>query len=65
MVSDTLRRAVLRSGRTLRDLQGATGVSTASLSRFLRQERGLTQDAIDRLAEEVGLVLRPGRSRKS
>ena len=63
-VSTVLREAILQSGRSLRDIGGATGVDGGRLSRFCRGERGLTTDAVDALAAELGLTLTPQTRRR-
>jgi len=62
-VSEALRRAIVESGQTAMDIERATGVSNAIVSRFQRGERGLNSTTIDVLAKHFGLELtrRKGR----
>jgi len=46
-----------RSGQSTYRLERETGVSNAALSRFLRQNRGLTLETVDKLAKYLGLRL--------
>ena len=71
-VTDQLREAIRRSGESLNQLAGRTGVDRARLSRFVRGERGLSRAAVDDLCLALGLRLvggegasaDPGRKRK-
>lgn len=56
-ISDSLRQAITESGLSLNALWKASGVDAGRLSRFLRGERGLTVDALDRLGQVLGLKL--------
>ncbi len=60
-VCEVLRRAILDSGLPLLRIQHETGVHRASLSRFLRNERWLRSDAVDKLAVYFGLELKPAQ----
>lgn len=64
-ISDLLRRTVLRAvgqGRTsYLALERETGVTRASIRRFVNGERSLRLDMADRLAAYFGLVLRPNQ----
>jgi plasmid maintenance system antidote protein VapI len=64
-ISELLRRTVLRAvgqGRTsYLALERETGVTRASIRRFVNGERTLRLDMADRLAAYFGLVLRPGK----
>jgi plasmid maintenance system antidote protein VapI len=64
-ISDLLRRTVLRAigqGRTsYLALERETGVTRASIRRFVNGERTLRLDMADRLAAYFGLELRPKR----
>jgi plasmid maintenance system antidote protein VapI len=61
-VSDQIRAAIERDGRTVYALARDAGVSAIQIWRFLRDERGLTTAVVDRLCETLGLELRPRRS---
>jgi plasmid maintenance system antidote protein VapI len=56
-ISDPLRRAIAESGIPLLRLERETGVTRASIGRFVRGERSLRLDMADRLAAYFGLEL--------
>jgi plasmid maintenance system antidote protein VapI len=62
-ISELLRRTIVRAveaGRTnYLSLQRETGVTRASIRRFVLGERTLRLDMADRLAAHLGLELRP------
>ena len=60
-VSDQLRQAIAGSGISLRQDARESGVNDAQLSRFMRNERGLTTATVDRLCEYLGLELRESK----
>jgi plasmid maintenance system antidote protein VapI len=64
-VSDLLRRTIreaVAAGRvSLKGLERETGVTRASIMRFVRGEQSLRLDVADRLAAFFGLELRPKR----
>jgi plasmid maintenance system antidote protein VapI len=62
-ISDALRRTIVESGITYKALERETGVSRASIMRFVRAERTLRLDMADRLAAYFGLSVR-ARTRK-
>ncbi len=57
-ISDRLRAAIVAAGTVYRVAKGS-GVSQPVLWRFLRGERGLTLDTVDKLAEFLRLDLSP------
>ncbi len=60
-VTESLRRAVLESGKSLTLIAQETGIDLGNLSRFVRGQRWLAPENIDRLAAYLRLVLvRPG-----
>jgi plasmid maintenance system antidote protein VapI len=67
-ISDLLRRTIaqaVQSGRTnYKALQRETGVTRASIMRFVRGERFLRLDIADALAARFGLELRSKRKGK-
>jgi hypothetical protein len=63
-VSDELRRAIQRDGRSVYALAHEAGLSAIQIWRFLRDERGLTTPAVDQLCDVLGLELRPRRPRR-
>lgn len=62
-VSETLRRAVEQSGMSRYVIAKETGIAQSMLSRFVTGRRGLSLDAVDRLAAflKLELVARPAR----
>ena len=63
-ITDTLRRAILASGRPFKALERETGVLRQSLMKFARGQQTLRGDALDKLAVYFGLELRPIRKGK-
>jgi transcriptional regulator with XRE-family HTH domain len=67
-VTDQLREAILQSGQSLNQLSKASGVDSGRLSRFVRKERDLTLDAVDKICRALGYHLekdKPRRARKA
>lgn len=64
-VSTELRKAIRSDGRSLNQLARDAGCDPAQLSRFLRGQRGLTTDAVEKLCNLLKLELRPKRTRKA
>ncbi len=66
-ISEHLRDCVVHGGVTRYRIAKDTGIEQSALSRFVSGERGLSQAAIDTLAEYFGLRLvadkRPPRKR--
>ena len=64
-ISDLLRQTIARAveeGRTnYKALERDTGVTRASIMRFVRGSQSLRLDMADRLAAHFGLELRPKR----
>ena len=57
-LSEQLRDAIEKADMTRYELSRLSGVSQASLSKFvLRQRPGLSFDAMDRIGLELGLVI--------
>lgn len=54
-----LRQLVAASGKTQVEIERDTGIRQPTMSRFLRGERGLNLADIDKLAEYLGVELRP------
>ena len=63
-VTEILRRAIQASGVPLLQIEKQTGVQRASLSRFVRRERHLRSDAVDKLARYFKLELKPAAGRR-
>jgi hypothetical protein len=53
----TLRRAVHRSRRPLREIAAQAGTSTTVLCDFLEGERTLRSDVLDRLTQAIGVTV--------
>jgi plasmid maintenance system antidote protein VapI len=62
-MSDVLRRAIVESGETYLGLSKATGLTRASIQRFVDRRNSLRLDLADRLAEHFGLTLQKARKR--
>jgi transcriptional regulator with XRE-family HTH domain len=62
-----LRDYITGSGRNLKELGKESGVDASQLSRFMRGQRGLTTDSLDKLCAALRLKLVPERrpSRKT
>ncbi|MHC4089171.1 MAG: helix-turn-helix domain-containing protein [Planctomycetota bacterium] len=52
-----LRRYLEHCGQSTYRLERERGISNAALSRFLRQNRGLTLETVDKLAKHLRLRL--------
>ncbi len=63
-VSQTLREALEKSGRSMYEVAGSSGVTQSSLSRFLSSGRGLSLENLDTLCAHLGLELREVRKTK-
>lgn len=59
VISDSLRAAILTDGRPFRRIAGQASVPASTITRFIRRERGLSSRAFDRVANAVGVELRP------
>jgi transcriptional regulator with XRE-family HTH domain len=64
LFSERLRRAIRECGMTRYAISVKTGIDQATLSRFMKGERGLSLSAIDKLMGALGLEIRPRRKRK-
>ena len=62
-VSGQLRKAIVDSDQSLRLIAEKCGVNDAQLSRFMRNERGLTTKTVDRLCEYLDLELRSSKQK--
>jgi hypothetical protein len=56
-VSDTVRDAIKKSGVSIYQLSGQSGIAYAVLWRFLSGERQLTTGTLDRLCDFLGYRL--------
>jgi len=66
MLLDAIRKAIKAGGVTRYRIAKDTGVSQSQLSRLMIGERGLSIEALERLADYLGLriVLQPKRPKK-
>lgn len=55
--TDALRQAIVESGLPYLQLEQATGVHRASISRFVAGGRSLRLDVADKLAAYLGLIV--------
>ena len=62
--SDVLRDALRSSDESLRQIGARADVDVGRLSRFVRGQRRLTSDAIDRLCKALGLQLVSSKRKK-
>ena len=60
-VTETLKETMERTGKNLHELSRMTGLLPEQLSRFLKGERGLHSDSIDKLCQAFNLELVPRR----
>jgi plasmid maintenance system antidote protein VapI len=65
-ITEDIREAVERSGRSRYELARSSGVTESQLSRLVNGQRALRSDSIDRLAEALDLeiILRPKKTGK-
>ena len=65
-LTDAIAQAITDSDETPAEIARGSGIAKSQLSRLLSGERGLSADAIERLAEYLGLeiVIRPRRTRR-
>jgi transcriptional regulator with XRE-family HTH domain len=56
-MSETLRRTILDSGQTLYRVSKDSGVSYATLHRFVTGQRAVSMAALDKLCAYLGLKL--------
>ncbi len=63
-ISDQIRKAIRQCSMSRYAIWKATGIDQATLSRFMSGERGLSMEAMDKLAEFLGLELRTRDKRK-
>ncbi len=58
-LSETMRHAIRRDGRTLSALAIAAGLDRGQVVRFFNADRELTLPGADKLCKALGLELRP------
>jgi plasmid maintenance system antidote protein VapI len=56
-ISDVLRQTIVESGLSYNALERETGVTRASIMRFVQRRNSLRLDMADRLATHLGLAL--------
>lgn len=59
-LSEMIRRSIVESGVSYSTLERETGVTRASIMRFVRGDQSIRLDMADRLAAYFGLELRKG-----
>ena len=64
MLSEQLRQVILESGESRYHISKETGVTEATLSRFVNGKQALSQEKIDILGEYLGLRLVVGKKRR-
>ena len=64
LLAEQLRAAVKASDKTRYRLSLETGIDQGTLSRFVHRKAGLTLDTAGRLANALGLELKPRRPTK-
>ena len=60
-ISDLLRRTIAESGISYSAFQRQTGVTRASIMRFVRGDQSIRLDMADQLAAYFGLQVRKGK----
>lgn len=63
-MSEVIRRAIVESGETYLGLSRATGLTRASLQRFVDGRNSLRLDLADKLARHFELELKPQRRKR-
>ena len=64
LLLDQVRDAIEASGLTLYAISKRTGVDQSTLSRFMRSERGLSVDALERISELLNLHIVAKKGKK-
>jgi len=66
MIPDTIRKAIETGKKTRYAIAKETGVSESHLSQFMKGTKGLSYEALERVADNLGLeiVIRPKKKRK-
>jgi plasmid maintenance system antidote protein VapI len=62
--SEQLRQAVRDSELTRYAISVQTGIDQGTLCRFIKGERGISLDSVDRLMECLGLEIQPRRRKR-
>ena len=58
-----LRKAIVESGYSQNQLSELSGVNRAQINRFIKGERTLTLESAEKVAEALGLELKPKRKK--
>ncbi len=58
-LSDTIKQAILATGKSVNSVASQSGVSQPILHRFLTGQRGITLDTAERVCAYLKLELRP------
>ncbi len=56
-ISEQIRQAIEKSGKTRYEIAKETGVEESSLSRFHHKQRSISLEAVDRIGEFLGLEI--------
>jgi predicted transcriptional regulator len=62
--TDQLKQAIRDSGMTRYAISVQTGIAGSTLCKFLKGQRGMSLDSVNRLMECLELEIRPRRKRK-
>jgi transcriptional regulator with XRE-family HTH domain len=63
-ISDTLKRAIRTSGKSVYEICKATGLDKGAMSRYLSGTTDLRLESVDKLCKCLGLELTPKVKRK-
>jgi plasmid maintenance system antidote protein VapI len=63
-IVETLREAIEGSALNITQLGELSGVDKAQISRFVNEKRTLTLESAERIAEALGLELKPKRKKR-
>jgi hypothetical protein len=58
-LADTIKQAILATGKSVNSVASQSGVSQPILHRFLTGQRGITLDTAERVCSYLKLELRP------
>lgn len=61
---ELFRVAIENTGLKIKELSKITGVSESQLSRFIRGERTIKLTTAEKIAQEIGLELKPKKARR-
>lgn len=63
-ITKTLKKAIAESGKTPCGVARAAGIEPATMYRFLEGQQSLKLTSVERLAEHLGLELKPAATAK-